>query len=49
MDPSLEDAYVQLAEIHKESGSAEQARRALVRYLEFMPRSLSVRSLLGER
>ena len=49
MDPSLEDAYVQLAEIHKESASPEQSRRALERYLEFMPRSLIVRSLLSER
>jgi tetratricopeptide (TPR) repeat protein len=49
LDPSLEDAYIQLAEIHRESGSREQSRYALERYLEFMPQSLTVRRLLNGR
>jgi tetratricopeptide (TPR) repeat protein len=49
LDPSLEDAYIQLAEVQREGGSPEQARRALARYLEFMPQSLTVRRLLNGR
>ncbi len=49
LDPSLEDAHLLLAQIRKETGSPEQSRQALERYLEFMPQSLPFRRLLDER
>jgi tetratricopeptide (TPR) repeat protein len=49
LDPSLLDAYLLLAEIHKNAGHADESRHALERYLKFMPQSLLVRRLLQQR
>lgn len=48
-DPSLKDAYLLLAEIYQESGQAGRRKLILERYLKFMPQSLDVRRLLGQR
>jgi tetratricopeptide (TPR) repeat protein len=46
MDPSLLDAYLLLAEIHRGNGDNAMARTALKRYLEFMPQSIRIRKRL---
>jgi tetratricopeptide (TPR) repeat protein len=48
LDPSLRDAYVLLADIHRSAGDEQKRRRTLERYLAFMPQSIVVRKMLRD-
>jgi predicted Zn-dependent protease len=44
LDPSRPDAYLELAQLYKNSNRETESRNALQEYLRFMPQNLQLRS-----
>jgi len=44
LDPSLPDAYLELAQLYQKIGQASESRRVIQEYLRFMPQNIRLRS-----